>query len=248
MFMSTTLPTVPAVTRNAPGSPFAVSSALPQAVAVRDSRVAFDVRDVKGRVADGLYEDQARLLVDCGLDGGEVVHGREFRLYADVRQDGVELAEGAAVEVARRHDLVACPRDVRDREVDGRRAARKGLRRCAALERRDALCEHVVRGVHQAGVDVAELAQAEEVGPVLGVAEVVCRGAVHRHGPRVGGGVAVRVLPGVDRQCLDMVLSVAHVDAPFGLVRSSLPDVVSTPNSVASERQYRVIGSPFSFR
>ena len=186
-----------------------------QAVAVRDGRVAFDVRDVKGGVADGLDEDQARLLVDRGLDGGEVVHGRELRLDANVRENRVELAERAAVEVARRHDLVAGAGDVGDGEVDGRRAARKGLRRRAALERRDALGEHVVRRVHEPRVDVAELPEAEEVGAVLGVAEVVGRGAVHRHGPGVRGGVAVRVLTGVDRQRFDVVFLVAHVVCPF---------------------------------
>ena len=64
-----------------------------------DFSVLFDVRDVKGGIAYGLDIDKARLVVDGGLDGGKVVHRREVHLDADVWQDGVELAERAAVEV-----------------------------------------------------------------------------------------------------------------------------------------------------
>ena len=184
-------------------------------VAVRNLRVLLDVRDVKGRVADGLDEEKPSLLVNRCLDSPEVVDGREVRLDADVRQDGVELAERAAVEVARRHDLVACAGDVGDGEVDGRRAARKGLGRRAALKRRDALGEDVVRGVHEPRVDVAEFPESEEVGAVLGVAEVVGRGPIDWHGARLGGGVAERLLPCVNRQRLDVVFPVAHFHSPF---------------------------------
>ena len=184
-------------------------------VPVRDLRVLLDVGDVKGGVADGFNEDKPSLLIDRRFDGPKVVHGREAHLDADVRQDGVELAEGAAVEIVRRHDLIARAGDVRYGEIDRRSARCERLRRRTAFEGRDALGEHVVRGVHQAGVDVAELAQGEEVRPVLGVAEVVGRGAVHRHGARVRRRISVCVLSGVHRQRLDMVCSVAHVDCSF---------------------------------
>ena len=97
-----------------------------QMVLSRDGRVSFDVGDVKSRVADGLDEEKPSLLVDRGLDGGEVVHRREVHLDAGVREDCVELAERAAVEVVRRDDLVSDAGDVRYREVDGRRARRQG--------------------------------------------------------------------------------------------------------------------------
>jgi hypothetical protein len=57
--------------------------------------------------------------------------------------------------------------DVLDREQRGRLARAERQRRDAALERRDALLEHVVGRVHDAGVDVAELGQAEQVRRVL---------------------------------------------------------------------------------
>lgn len=57
------------------------------------------------------------------------------------------------------------------------------LRQRAALERRKALFEDVVRRIHETGVDVAELLEREEVRAVLGVVEVVRRRPVYRHGP-----------------------------------------------------------------
>ena len=195
-----------------------------EVVLLRDGRVALDVRDVEGRVADGLDEDQARLLVDRGLHGGEVVHRGEVHLDAGVRQDRVELREGASIEVVRRDDLVAGLRDVRDGEEDRRRAGGERLGRRAALECREALGEDVVRRVHEAGVDVAQLAKAEEVGAVLRVAEVVGGGAVHGDGARVGRRVAVWVLAGVYRQRFNV--EVAH-GGTSGLVVSGQWSVVS---------------------
>jgi hypothetical protein len=44
--------------------------------------------------------------------------------------------------------------------------------------------------IHDAGVDVAELGQAEQVGGVLGVAELVAGGLVDRHRHGVGRRIA----------------------------------------------------------
>ena len=54
-----------------------------------------------------------------------------------------EQVPGAAVEVGRADDVVAGPRDVLDREGRGRLARRQRERRHAALERGDALLQHV---------------------------------------------------------------------------------------------------------
>ena len=48
-----------------------------QPVPVCNLGVAFDVRDVKGRVADRLDEEKPSLLRDRGLDSPEVVNRRE---------------------------------------------------------------------------------------------------------------------------------------------------------------------------
>ena len=55
-----------------------------------------------------------------------------------------------------------------------------------------------VGGVHQAGVDVAELPQAEQICRVLGVVEHVAGGRVDRHGASRRGGIGH--LTGVQRQ------------------------------------------------
>ena len=186
-----------------------------ETVAVRNLCVALDVRDVERRVPDGFDEHEAGLLGYCGLHRGEVVDRREVDLDADVGEDRVELAECSAVEVGRCDYFVSGPRDVGDREVDRRRAGGECLRGRSALERGDALGEDVVSRVHQPGVYVAELAQSEEVRAVLGIPEVVGGRAVHRHGARTRGGVAVRGLSRVHGQGLDVVFSVAHVAAPL---------------------------------
>ena len=71
-------------------------------------------------------------------------------------------------------------------------------------------------------IDDNRLAEAEEVGSVSGVPEVVRRGPVDRHGPGVRRGVAVDVLPGVHRQRLDVVFSVAHCRCSFLSVSTAI--------------------------
>ena len=67
---------------------------------------------------------------------------------------------------------------------------RERERRDAAFERRDALLEHVLRRVHDAGVDVAEFLQAEQVRGVLGAVELVGRGLIDRHRDGIGRLIA----------------------------------------------------------
>ena len=183
-----------------------------QLVAMGDLRVLLDVRDAKRRVADRLDVDEARLLVDRRLHRREVVHVREAHGDALLRKDRVELRERAAVEVVRRDDLVAALRDVGDREVDGRRAGGERQGRHAAVQRRKALLQGVVRRVHEAGVDVARHLEREQVRAVLRVVEVERRRAVHRHVARLGVALG-HFLPRMDREGFQVVLSllIAHV-------------------------------------
>ena len=184
-------------------------------VPVRDFRILLYVRDVKGGVADRLDKEKPSLLVYRRFDGPKVVDGGEVHLDARVREDRVELAERAAVEVRGSDNLVASAGDVRDGEEDRRRAGGERLRSRAALERRDALGEDVVRRVHEASVDVAKLPETEEVGPVLGVAEVVGRRPVDRNGACVSRGVAEGRLSCVDCQRFNVEFLVAHVAFSF---------------------------------
>ncbi len=76
--------------------------------------------------------------------------------------------------------------------------------RDAAFEGRDPLLEDVGRGVHDAGVDVAELLEAEETGGVIGIVKNVGRGLVNRHRARLGGGIGL--LAGVNGQGCEALL------------------------------------------
>jgi len=71
----------------------------------------------------------------------------------------------------------------------------------AAFEAGEALLQHIGRRVHDARVDVAQFLQGEEVGGVFGVAELVARRLVDRHGAaarcRVGRLAGVK-LAGVE--------------------------------------------------
>ena len=82
-----------------------------------------------------------------------------------------ELVDRAAIELAHGHELVTRLHDGVEDEELGRMAGRDGQRGRAAFEGRDLGLEHRLRRVHDAGVDVAEGAQREEVGGVLHVLE-----------------------------------------------------------------------------
>ena len=201
-----------------------------QIVPVGDLGVLLDIRHAKSRVADRLNVDEARLLVDRRLDRVEVVQVREADRDALLRKNRVELGKGPAVEVVRRDDLVSTLRDIGDREVDRRRAGGERQRGHAALERREALLQRVVRRVHEAGVDIARHLEREQVRAMLGVVEVERRRPIDRHVARL----RVRLgdfLSRVDRQCLQVILSLllAHLmtslsPTPFVGNGNSLPN------------------------
>jgi hypothetical protein len=109
----------------------------------------------------------------------------------------LEERERAAVERGRRDDRVAGLREVQERERLRGLAAGRRDGRDAALELGDPALEDVRRGVHEARVDVPELAQPEEAGGVVRPVEHVGRRRVDRDGARVRGGVG-RLLRGVD--------------------------------------------------
>ena len=63
--------------------------------------------------------------------------------------------------------------------------------RATALECVDPRLERSLRGVHDARVDVADLGETEQVGGVLGVAELIRRGLVDRNRSRTGRRVGL---------------------------------------------------------
>ena len=149
-----------------------------------------EVGDVARRVADGLAEYRARARIDEPLERGRVAVVREPHLDAVLRQRVREQVVGAAVEGRRADHVLPSLGDGEDRVRDGGLPRRQRERADAALERGEALLEHVRGRVHDARVDVAGDLEVEQVGAVLGVVERVRRGLVdwHRDGPCRGVG------------------------------------------------------------
>ena len=75
----------------------------------------------------------------------------------------------------------------------------------AALERRDALLEHVLRGVGQTAIDVSGVGQTEAVSGVLAVAEHIGSGLVDRHCAGIGCGIGL-LLANVKLQGLKFIV------------------------------------------
>ena len=157
---------------------------------VRDGGDARDVEDVVLRVGDGLGEERLGVRPHGRAPGVQVVGVLdEADLDAELGQRVVEQVVGAAVQPRAGHDVVAGVGEVEDRERLGGLAGRQEQRRDAAFERGDALLDDVLRRVHDAGVDVAGLGEAEQRGGVVGAVEGVGRGLVDRQRPRVGRDV-----------------------------------------------------------
>ena len=160
---------------------------------VGDLGDGLQVADLERRVGARFAEEGAGVLVDGGGEVGRLLGVDEAAVDAQRRQDIGEHGVGAAVQVARRDDVVALLRAVDDGVEAGRGARRKSnaahLR--SALQKADAFLDDVGGRVHQARVDVAELLEREEVCGVLGAVELVRRRAVHGDGLRVGRGVVL---------------------------------------------------------
>ena len=66
----------------------------------------------------------------------------------------------------------------------------------------DPLLQHVVGRIHDARVDVAELLEREQVGGMLGVAELVGRRLINRYSNGAGGRIGTPA--GVEGNCFWM--------------------------------------------
>ena len=111
--------------------------------------------------------------------------------HAELGQGVGQQVEAAAVDGLLGHDVVARLGQGLDGVGNGRRAGGQGQSCHAALQRRDALFQHILGGVGQAAVDVAGIRQTEPGGGVGGVAEHIGSGLVDGHGPGIGGGVGL---------------------------------------------------------
>ncbi len=153
---------------------------------VRRLRQRLEVRDAEVRVAQRLGKEGPRAVVRERGEGLWRLLRHEARLNAQPAQRDVQQVGAPTVELAAGHDVVPSLRERGERDQMRRLAAGDRERRGAAFERGDALLEHVRGRVLKAGVDVAELLQAEKPRGVVGVVEDVRRGLVDGHGPRLG--------------------------------------------------------------
>ena len=122
----------------------------------------------------------------------------EPHLDAELRERLSEQCPRSPVQTVGGNEVLSRMHDRQQRRRDRCLTAGEGQSSRAAVQRRQALFEDVGRGIHQAGVDVAEFAQAEEVRCVLRAMEHVARCRIDRHSARRSGGVWH--LPGVQRQ------------------------------------------------
>jgi hypothetical protein len=88
-----------------------------------------------------------------------------------------------------------------------------GQRGGAAFKRGDALFEHGLGRVHDAGVDVAEGLEAEQRGCVIGIIEDEAGGLVDRRGARASGRIGLRA--GMNGKRVETWLIVRHGPLPL---------------------------------
>jgi len=101
----------------------------------------------------------------------------------------MELGVASAVEILAEDKLIPRLAEVDDGVENGAGAGRHGQGRRPALKRRDPLLQHILRRVHQPGINIPQLLQAEKIGRMLGILEDIRAGSVNRHRPRQSGGI-----------------------------------------------------------
>ena len=156
---------------------------------VRELRHARDVEHVEARIAERFAEQEPRGRTDGGAPGVEVARIDERRLDAEARQRVVEQVVRAAVERARRDDVVARAQQAHDGEVQRRLPARGGDRADAAFERGDALLEHGAGRIGDPRIDVPRPLHVEQRRGMVAVGEHERCRLVDRRRPRAGRGI-----------------------------------------------------------
>ena len=119
-----------------------------------------------------------------------------------------EQVPGPAIEVGGADEIVARLADVLNGEQRGGLARGESQRSDAAIEGGDALLEHRGGRVHDAGIDVAELGQTEQIGGMLAVAELIAGRLVDRD--RDGVGRRVAPVPRMEHECFGMLALGRH--------------------------------------
>ena len=185
-------------------------------VCVCDLRDSLDIRDIEPRVADRLDIQRPRPLVDKALEIRRRVPLHELHVDPESGKRHLELVICPSVEKARGDDVVPRLENRRDRKELCRLPRRGRQRARAPFQCRDPLLEHSCRRVHDARVDVPELFQAEQVGGMSRVVELVRRRLIDRQ--RARSRRRVGLLARVELERLESVAAFLSVGAHCALL------------------------------
>jgi hypothetical protein len=162
-----------------------------QAVLVRRIGDGAEIRNIVLGIPNRFQVYQARVLVHQLVYLFRVVGIKEPNFDTQLLEGLVEKRPGAAVQASGGNEVLPGMHDGEHRGRDGRRSRGKRQPADAAVESGQPLLQHIVGGVHQARVDVAEFAQTKKVGGRFGVLENVARCCVNRNRPRRCGWVGL---------------------------------------------------------
>ena len=151
-----------------------------------------DIGDAAGGIGDQFDEDRLGARRHRALEACDIIGIGPRHVPAKALEGMGELVDRAAIEFSRGDEFVAGHQQLLQhhdlRGVTGGDRERRG----AAFQRRDALFQHRVGRIADAGIDVAERLQAEQRGGMVGVVEHEGRGLIDRRRPRAGGRIGLR--------------------------------------------------------
>jgi len=189
------------------------------AVLVGNRRQRRDIGDIATGVGDGLAEDRAGVLVDGGLDGGQIVGIDKGRRPAKAFEDLRELGDRAAIEPGRGDDVQSWPHQRIERH-DLRRVSRRGADSPhATLQRRQTLAQGGDGRVGQARIDIADFLQVEQSRGMVGIAKDIGGGLVDRNLAGAGGRIGARARVDLKR----VEAKAGHGVLPRGYGRDAMP-------------------------
>ena len=145
------------------------------AVAVRHGGEALNVEHVPAGVRDGFAEEALRVRTEGGLDAFVVpIRVYEGAFDAQLLHRHAEEVERAAINGVRGHEMVARLADV-EHGIEVGSLARRGQHGAhTAFQLGDFAGHGVVRGVLQAGIEIARVFQVEEPGHLVAVVVFEC--------------------------------------------------------------------------
>ena len=143
----------------------------------------FQIGHAQTGIAHGFAKEGLGLVGDGGRIVLRIIRIDEFNVDPELGKDVVELGIGSSVQVVGGNDLVPFLSQVDDRIEDPAGTGGDPETGGTSLKSGNALLENARSRVHQAGVDVAQLAKSEQVGGVLRVVEDEGTRLVHGHGP-----------------------------------------------------------------